>query len=455
MADLRLLLTDKAIAQLPAPQSSFYLARDTELKGFFVVVGKRTKTFTVQADLRKDSKRASSVRVAIGSAATMSTRSARAVAKDYLSQISRGQHPMAGERTARKKDVATRAEGVTSPGGVTLREAWERYRDAHLARKGRSERTIQSYRDHVERIFAEWLDTPLMEVADDPARVAKKHDDISRENGPYIANGSMRTLRAIYNHARKTNRALPADNPVTAIDWNGEKRRNTAMGVGDLKSWFAELAVLDNPIRREFHLFTLLSACRPAALKEVKPRHIDLRRRVVHIPRPKGGADRAFDIPLSRQMICCLMRAMRFARKMHPAAAEEWVFAADSADGHLVEQKEDRKSLSKWGNDLRQTFRTIATAAGVSEFDARLLMNHSIPGVNAGYITRHKLLENHLRNQQQAISNIAFSALGDALTKDAVIRDWLGRGAARRTIEKAKAGEIGDGVGFRSTPRAA
>jgi len=31
-------------------------------------------------------------------------------------------------------------------------------------------------------------------------------------------------------------------------------------------------------------------------------------------------------------------------------------------------------------------------------------MNHSIPGVNAGYITRNKLLRDHLRFQQEAIS---------------------------------------------------
>jgi hypothetical protein len=31
-------------------------------------------------------------------------------------------------------------------------------------------------------------------------------------------------------------------------------------------------------------------------------------------------------------------------------------------------------------------------------------MNHSIPGVNAGYITRNKLLSDHLRHQQEAIS---------------------------------------------------
>src|SRR6266436_4884268 len=58
-----------------------------------------------------------------------------------------------------------------------------------------------------------------------------------------------------------------------------------------------------NPIRREFHLFTLLSGCRPAALKEVEPSRVDFRRRMVHIPKPKGGAKRAFDIPLSREMI--------------------------------------------------------------------------------------------------------------------------------------------------------
>jgi hypothetical protein len=51
MADVRILLTDKAIARLPAPKDGWYLARDTELKGFFVVVGKRKRTFTVQGDL--------------------------------------------------------------------------------------------------------------------------------------------------------------------------------------------------------------------------------------------------------------------------------------------------------------------------------------------------------------------------------------------------------------------
>jgi hypothetical protein len=80
------------------PSSCWYLARDTELKGFFVVVGKRKKTFTVQGDLRQAGKRSSSIRVAIGDASQVSTRTARATAKDYLAQISRGQHPKAEKR---------------------------------------------------------------------------------------------------------------------------------------------------------------------------------------------------------------------------------------------------------------------------------------------------------------------------------------------------------------------
>jgi integrase len=90
VADVRILLNDKAIARLPTPEEGWYLARDTELKGFFVVVGKRKRTFTVQGDLRQNGKRAASIRVTIGDTRDMS---ARATAKDYLAQISRGQHP--------------------------------------------------------------------------------------------------------------------------------------------------------------------------------------------------------------------------------------------------------------------------------------------------------------------------------------------------------------------------
>jgi integrase len=171
-----------------------------------------------------------------------------------------------------------------------------------------------------------------------------------------------------------------------------------------------DLAVLDNPIRREFHLFLLLSGSRPDALKRAQISDIDFKARVLRIPKPKGGEAKAFDIPLSRAMILSLVRVLRYGRVLHPTQERNWVFPADSASGHLSEHKENRKILAKWGNDLRQTYRTVAQAVGIADLDIHLLMNHSVAGVNAGYITRGKLLNNHLRWQQETISRRMLAA---------------------------------------------
>ena len=82
----------------------------------------------------------------------------------------------------------------------------------------------------MERLFADWLDKPLTRLERQPTLVVERHDKITKENGPYVANGSMRSLRAVYNHARTSSIALPPVNPVSAIDWNKEHRRNTGTG---------------------------------------------------------------------------------------------------------------------------------------------------------------------------------------------------------------------------------
>jgi integrase len=399
MAELRQILTDKAVARLPYAKEKQYKVRDTEVAGFFVLIGKRRKSFMAQGEFWRDGVREFAAQVKLGEFGDLSTREARSRAKEALGSIAHGQRPGESPRA------------IT--GSVTLRQAWERYRDAHMKRKGRNAGTIENYRDHMERLFVDWLDKPLARLGRQPNLVRERHDKITEENGPYIANGSMRSLRAVYNHAQKGNPDLPSVNPVTAIDWNKERRRNTGMGTNDVGGWLKELHALPNPLRREFHLLTLLSGSRPTALKSVRIQHIDFRRRLVHIPRPKGGEEKAFDIPLSRAMIRCVIRAIRLGRILYPEQGKSWLFPGESETGHLVEHKEERDVLSKWGNDLRQSYRTLAQAAGVSELDVHLLMNHSLPGVNAGYITRDKLLRDHLRKQQERISAIVIERARD------------------------------------------
>ena len=43
MADLRQILTDKAVARLPYAKEKQYKVRDTEVAGFFVLIGKRSR----------------------------------------------------------------------------------------------------------------------------------------------------------------------------------------------------------------------------------------------------------------------------------------------------------------------------------------------------------------------------------------------------------------------------
>lgn len=394
MDDKRILLTDRAVAKLPLATNGRYKVRDTEVSGFMVIVGRRRKSYTAQAERWVHGVRESKS-VVIGYAGEMNARDARGQAKLLIGKVTTGEEI----KYPKKKDVEPKADA-----GITLRQAWERYLTSHMKRKNRSPATIEGYADHVERLMAHWADRPLRELADDPEKVATHHDRLTEANGPSAANGAMRTLRAIYNHARKTQRYLPAENPTLGVDWNPETRRNTAMGIEDLPAWFTQARLMRHPVRREFHLFCLLSGSRPGALLEARLEHLNVRTRLLHIPRPKGGADRAFDIPLSRAMIRCLIRAVRAGRMLMPGNKEGWIFMGEGEEGRMVEHSENRKVLSKWGNDLRQTYRTLGQIAGLSEIDLHLLMNHSLPGVNAGYITRAKLISGHLQTIQEKLT---------------------------------------------------
>ncbi|MDR3426070.1 integrase arm-type DNA-binding domain-containing protein [Silvimonas sp.] len=128
MPDMRIALTEKAIALLPPANEGQYKVRDSELKGFYLLVGKRQRTYMVQADLRRDGKRVSSIKVSVGDVVDLPLREAKTMAKAYLLEISRGRHPKAPEQM---KEI--------SGSNVTLRQAWERYVEGHLQRKGRAE----------------------------------------------------------------------------------------------------------------------------------------------------------------------------------------------------------------------------------------------------------------------------------------------------------------------------
>ncbi len=399
-APRRALLTNDLVRKrLPSARSGQYVVRDSKLPGFFVVVGvgERARTYTIQVDVRRLGQRRT-VKEAIGRADEWDAGDARKEARGRIGNLQTGARSASDRR-----------------GRVTLRAAWASHRDQlkrRVAAGERSQRTVDGYEDSIERLLRGWLDTPLRDLSEDAQGVAERHGEITRRHGAYAANHAMRALRAVYNHARKTRmeRGLPADLPTDAVEFNRETRRSTAMGRDELAGWHRQLRALPNPIRQEFHLFTLLSGSRPDALRRARWEHLDVARRVLHFPDPKGGVRRAFDMPLSRAMLRCLWRVRRAGRMIHAEHARTFIFPADTPTGHISETKERRDRLAKFCGDLRQTYRTAAQAVGLGEMDVHLLMNHSLGGsANAGYITRGALLD-HLIAQQERISGYLVAA---------------------------------------------
>ncbi|HKX78580.1 MAG TPA: integrase arm-type DNA-binding domain-containing protein [Novosphingobium sp.] len=377
-------LTDRYVAELPWAVDASYAARD-DLAGFFVAVGKRKKTFTVQCDVRDDLGRRRTKKIAIGNFPDLTVRQARAKAKATLGAIQ-----TAGKFEERRKEW-------------TLGEAWEHMRDFELPRKGSRPRTVEGYDKTVHALMKDWLTVPLRKFADKPHLVEERHHKITRDHGPYSANGYGRTFRRLYRYAQaKLDRTLPPIQWSQVITWNAEKRDHSGMGEEELPGWFAQLAALRNPVRRELHLFLLLSGSRPEALSKARWKDLDLKRRALRIPEPKGGEQRAFSIPLSREMLKSLIRVRKAGRIIAPRQSAEFIFPSpESKPGHIVEWKEDRATLSKWGKQLRQSYVIAAETLDISERALKRLLNHKTQDVTMGYGDRNRMWPRLLADQER------------------------------------------------------
>ncbi|MEM6824445.1 MAG: hypothetical protein AAF566_04980 [Pseudomonadota bacterium] len=275
---------------------------------------------------------------------------------------------------------------------------------AALERLERSPATIASYRNAVEseHLLGIWRDTPLEDLATEEGGkiVAARHDAITarethpQHGGKYAANGAMRTLRVIYNWALERGHIRPNPEgrfPTKAVEYNREEAAGDrkSMSLDDLPGWWAAYLAMENRVRAEYQLFLLLSGSRAGAIATARWDHLDVAGRRLHIPTPKGGKARAYDIPLTRPMLACLARARRAANVYQPVLARDWIFPGDPSKakrgngefaGQMSLYATTEPKLPCSGHGLRHTYRNACEWAVVSENLSRKLMNHSQRG---------------------------------------------------------------------------
>ena len=410
----RMLLTDAAVTRVAFSPGKPRIIRDTKIPGFHLWIGRRTKSFRLQFETRRSNGQRGRTHVEwLGEHPHHKADDARALALDIQARRVRGEPIRVAVTTLERKEL-------------TFAEAWQQYQAAIL-KEGKSPRTIADYEDKFERHLEVWHGRALASITRE--EVTREHAVITERaratrankyaSGKYAANGAMRVARAVWNYAKNEleTPGLSDRNPFRSGKlFHKERARETGMGAEDLPRWWDELQKLESPIRREMHLFMLLSGLRRNDVLTARWSNLDETRGSLRIPSPKGGDERAFELPLSRAMRDCLQRVRDAGHTFFPDQSQTWIFPAEN--GHVAEVKEEgRNKLSHTGHALRHSFRTLAAAAGIDRLRVKILMNHAIDGDVTDSYANVPALFGSLMDAQERISAYIMDKMAKAPTR--------------------------------------
>lgn len=392
-------LTDKAIAAIELPAGKAQLVVwDSELAGLGVVVGRRVRTFVVEGRVAGKKRR-----TAIGALGVIrddgrpwTTTLARLRAKELLGEMAAGRVPGSGRRSAR---------------GPTLGDAFE----AHLGRmrsRRRAARSIENV-EAVRGYVGALLDRPIssitgVDLAELHARIKaetrpRAGANPSNERGAPMANRVIATISACWNSLnRRLEGKLGNWNPAKAVDRDVLQPKRERVPDRALPQWWAGVSKLA-PVRRDFHLFCMLTAMRSEAARHVRWEHVDLYENALKVPSPKGGEAKAFRLPLGPAAVA-MLRERRLDNaalfRLHggdagfafPSLSRKKPFRVQAT----ASAAERRRNLATGRVELlvpgphvsRRTYLSVAAEIGISELDRSVLVNHAFgrQSVNQTYI---------------------------------------------------------------------
>ena len=356
-------LTRKFIDALEYPQSGQIIYRDTMLPGFGLRVGAKSKTYIVDGQVNRRTKRVSLCRADLHPPET-----ARLKALIVLGDMAEGIDPTEEKR----KKAADK---------ITVQKAFEKFFEV---RTNLSKATIDNYTRTCDTYLKAWTAKPIAEIS--RHMVLKKHQQISKQNGKATANGVFRHFRSVYNFIAATEDEFPP-NPVQILSqaraWNRDKRRQTIIEVKDLPRWWE--AVSEEPnYARDFLLMALFTGMRRGELQQLRWENIDLDEKKLHLPVTKNGDP--LSLPLSDFL------ANLLERRKQVVNATPWVFPGVGGS-HLVEPKKflqrvtSKSSVAFTLHDLRRTYNTIAESLDIPHYALKRLLNHRTnDDVTGGYI---------------------------------------------------------------------
>jgi integrase len=359
-----------------------WVAWDTQVAGLRVRVGKQRITWSFKREHRHGPKRSATVKV-LGYWPYMSTAQARKEALKIAGRIAAG-------RIEPGRRAATKFEDALADHIVYLeRLAKENDKPAMWAGVVR--------RLGKQLLLPAWGHSSLAEMSEGRRAVAQWHRKITDDHGPIIANRCVEIIRAVYKRAAKAE-DLPPRLPSSAVDLNKERRSQAGLPFEMYPAWAAAWRKLRSPVHRGYAALCLYSGMRPGEAGKLRWGDVHCKSRSIAIIKGKTGDA---SIPMSS----AIARALKLARGADPVL----IFPGCKQAGH-------RLALPAKGNALRRGFRTVAGDLGIDPVSISMLMNHSLQGVNAGYLTKAIMAGGPgLRATQRRISKRITELLGGAL----------------------------------------
>ena len=360
---------------------------DDNLKGFGLRVyptGRKAFILSYRASGRKKL-------YTIGEYGVLTPQQARQEAQKLLAMVGQGEDPKDRRRKARESQV------VTS-------ELVGLYLERHAPRKktGRQdERMLGLYLPN------SWQKRELKGIT--RADVAKLHQKLGHNNGPYAANRFLALLRKMFNLAVDWG-LLPEShpNPCTRIEQFKEEKRERFVTPEELPKLWQAIQTEESPYWRGFFLLNLFLGARKGEILAMRWEDIDIKRGIWLIPETKAGRSHHLPLPLE---------AIEVLKNLPVLQSSEWVFPSHGKTGHLAEPKSAwariclRASLKNIRiHDLRRTVGSWLAAQGESLPMIGKVLNHSQPSSTAIYARLHidpvrEAMEKHSRNLSKVLAN--------------------------------------------------
>lgn len=345
-------ITENVLAKMRAGQ----VVRDDVVRGFYVRMGARGRA---SYEVRREG--ASPFFRVIGTSDLMSPSKARQLAKDLLAQHTLDRHgPKRGKFTI---------------------DSAEPIHHAELRRRNRSANTIGYYKDGLKRLGPEIRKKPLRELAESPELLLKEWERIRKDNGNVAADATARSLRTLYLYVKKRHdHSLPAQTPTVDLDLTVRKSEHPlkSMAPGDLQKWWRDIQATQSPLRAQAYLFCLMSGLRKNELLNMEWAHIEPDPLFCHIPRPKGGPRRAFDLILSKPMRDILDVVLALGKELAEAGGlKEWKWVwpnPETRSGHLINM---HRGVRYTPHALRRTYSGIGEVCKVDAESIERFLNHN------------------------------------------------------------------------------